>query len=217
MEIIQGKHALFLDTLALAERVAGYDCIHMDIGTGDGRFVRHIAQSRPDCFAIGIDACRENLRDSSRRTPENALFVIANAQALPVELYGLATRITINFPWGSLLDGLLTDDAALMDGLTLLARPKAGLEVRLNGGALAEAGWSLDNGADQVRAVLAANGFDLRPPVALTARDLRAYPTTWAKRLAFGRDPRAIYLDGTWKAEPLANNRFLAVGKLLAG
>jgi hypothetical protein len=37
----------------------------------------------------------------------------------------------------------------------------------------------------------------MRPQVTLTARDLKACPTTWAKRLAFGRDPRAIHLNGT--------------------
>jgi hypothetical protein len=30
----------------------------------------------------------------------------------------------------------------------------------------------------------------------LTAGDLKAFPTSWAKRLAFGRDPRAVHLSG---------------------
>ena len=44
----------------------------------------------------------------------------------------------------------------------MVARPHATLEVRLNGGALAEAGWSLEEGAEQIQAVLAANGFVMR-------------------------------------------------------
>jgi tRNA G46 methylase TrmB len=103
MEIIRGKHASFIDAAALADRLAGFDAVHIDIGTGDGRFVRRVAQTDPDCFVIGIDACRENLRGVSRRAPQNTLFVIANAQALPPELHGLAAQVTINFPWGSLL------------------------------------------------------------------------------------------------------------------
>lgn len=196
MEIIRGRHASFIDSWALAERLAGRASIHIDLGTGDGRFVQHIAESRRDDFAIGVDACRENLRTVSQRAPGNALFVIANAQRLPPELAGLAAQITINFPWGSLLEGLVSGDPDLMAGLVGIASLDAVLEVRLNGGALAEAGWSLEAGGAGVRAALAANGFTMRPPVALTAQDLKACPTTWAKRLAYGRDPRALYLRG---------------------
>jgi len=196
MEIIRGRQTSFITTTTLAERLAGYKTVHIDLGTGDGRFVQYIAQTDPRCFAIGIDACRENLQAVSRHAPDNALFVIANAQTLPPELYGVAAHITINFPWGSLLTDLLNNDAAVLESLISVACPRSGLEIRLNGGALSEAGWLLEKGAARVRAVLAENGFNMRPPVTLAACELRAYPTTWAKRLAFGRDPRAIYLRG---------------------
>jgi hypothetical protein len=201
MEVIRGKHVSFINVSQLYERLAGYEAVHMDIGTGDGRFVRNVAVTCPQRFVIGIDAARENLHAVSRRAPENALFVIANAQNLPPELTGLAVHITINFPWGSLLEGLLRDDPALLVGLAEIARSESTLEIRLNGGALAEAGWPIDEGADRVREVLAVNGFVVHPSVTLTARDLRDIPTTWAKRLAYGRDPRAVYLRGTWQAE----------------
>ena len=199
MEIMRGKQSSFIDPSALADRLAGYNRIHIDIGTGDGRFVSHIAQTRPDTFAIGIDACRENLVAISRRAPENTLFVIANARALPAELYGIAAQVTINFPWGSLFDGLLIGDPALLDGLRNVMRPNAGLEIRLNGGTLTQAGYSLEDGTHQVRAVLAQNGFVVQSPVTMTAADLKAFPTTWAKSLAFGRDPRALFLRGIRK------------------
>ncbi len=197
METIRGKHASHIDADTLAELLAGYKHIHIDVGTGDGRFVRHVAQTRPATFAIGVDACRENLHDGSRRAPANALFVIASAQSLPRELHRLASRVTINFPWGSLLEGLLAGDPALLAGLAAITRPGAQLEVRLNGGALAEAGWSPGAGSQRVWETLRATGFDLRAPITLTANDLRGIPTTWARRLAFGRDPRAVCLRGT--------------------
>lgn len=195
MEIIRGKHASFMPASAFSEWLAGYDTIHIDLGTGDGRFVRHTAQRCPNTFVIGVDACRENLHEVSRRAPANALFAIANVLVPPPELHGLAAQVTINFPWGSLLDGLLNNDRALLDGLVRIARPNASFEIRLNGGALAEAGWTLERGANRVREVLAENGFETRPPVMMTARDLKSCPTTWAKRLAYGRDPRAVYLQ----------------------
>ena len=198
MEMIDGKRSCAIDAAGLQSRLAGYRDILVDVGTGDGRYVRHVAHSCPQQFAIGIDACRENLRCASRKAPYNALYIIARAEALPRELSGLATHITINFPWGSLLAGLVDGDPALLHGLRGIARPGAVLEARLNGGALAEAGWSLEQGGARVRRVLRDHGFAVEPLVGLDAAALRACPTTWAKRLAYGRDPRALYLRAIW-------------------
>jgi len=198
LECIRGKASSYLDAADLAATARGYAGVLLDLGTGDGRYAWEMARAHPDWLAIGLDACREGLRDRSRKPLPggNALFVIANALALPPGLSGLATRITINFPWGSLLRGLLDGDPALLDGLHAVARPGAILECRLNGGALAEAGWALDDGAARVGRVLRDAGFApaAMGPTRLDARALRACPTSWARRLAFGRDPRATYL-----------------------
>jgi 16S rRNA (adenine(1408)-N(1))-methyltransferase len=204
MEILRGKQSSFIDASTLTTIETRYQGIHIDIGTGDGRFVAHSARMFPNTLVIGIDACRENLHDVSRRAPANALFVIANALALPSELNELAGHITINFPWGSLIEGLLDPESALLAGLPRIAQPRARLDVRLNGGALGEAGWSLEDGTEQVWQVLTNAGFKMGSPVQLAADDLRAFPTTWAKRLAFGRDPRAMQLRGIKQAEWIA-------------
>lgn len=198
METIHGKRTHTIHGTTLLPRLAGYRRVLVDLGTGDGRFVQHVARTDPDCFVIGIDACRENLRTASRTIPPNALFVIANAAALPAELTGVATHITINFPWGSLLRGLVIGDPAILGGLRLLARPETTLEIRLNSGALIEAGWSLEAGGAAVYQALRSYGFVVEPCTILHASALRICPTTWAKRLAFGRDPRALYLRATW-------------------
>jgi len=196
MEIIRGKMSLEMDASALAQSMLGYRRTIIDLGTGDGRFVRHMAQAYPAAFVIGVDACRENLRATSRDNRANALFVIANAQALPREIYGLAGHVTINFPWGSLLEGLLAGQPGLMHGLAAISLPGALLDIRLNAAALAEAGVSFEKGTALVRGSLLANGFGLRVPTVLDTQTLRACPTTWARRLAFGRDPRSVVLSG---------------------
>lgn len=196
MEIIRGKQSLFVDAATLAERLAGYGQLVLDIGTGDGRYVHHTATANPAWFVIGVDACRENLDKFSRRAPANALYVIAEAGALPALFTRRATGMTINFPWGSLLHGLLADDGELAAKLAALAAPGSRLAVRLNGGALAAAGYTLDEGSRQVRCNLRQAGFELGTTQKLCATDLRCLPTTWAKRLAFGRDPRAVLLSG---------------------
>lgn len=194
MEVIHGKRSAAVDAARLAAWRAEYEECVIDIGTGDGRFVQALASARPRSSVIGLDACRENVRAVSRTAPPNALFVIANALALPRELDGSADQVVINFPWGSLLRGLLDGEPALIAGLQALLRGGASLEVRLNGGALVEAGWALDAGGSRLRRVLAGSGFAVGGLQALDAAALRACPTTWAKRLAFGRDPRALYL-----------------------
>src|SRR5690349_24412306 len=118
----------------LAERLAAYSEVLIDIGAGDGRYVQHAARASQTQLAIGVDTCRENLRAASREAPDNALYIIADGRALPTELHGTATRVVINFPWGSLLAGLLDGDAGLLAGLTAILRPGAALELRLNAG-----------------------------------------------------------------------------------
>ena len=195
METIRGRMSLDLGLIELSERLAGYENITLDLGTGDGRFVRCMAEKLRDNFFIGIDACRENLRANSLRRLPNALFVIANAQALPLELNGLASHITINFPWGSLLESLLSNEDSLVSRLLSVTRPFAGMDIRLNAEALVTAGWTLESGADQIQRVLHAESWSMKSRSWMDAHLLRSFPTTWAKRLAFGRDPRAIHLS----------------------
>ena len=195
MEAIRGRTSQEIDSNGFAEQIADYNHILLDLGTGDGRYVRCMAGQQQDRFFIGIDPCRENLRLNSRSKLPNALFVIARAQALPQELNGLASHITINFPWGSLLESLLSSEDSLMIRLLAVTRPFAGLDIHLNADALATAGWTLESGADQIERILNAEGWRTKSRSWMEARLLRSFPTTWAKRLAFGRDPRAIHFS----------------------
>jgi hypothetical protein len=196
MESIRGKLAVGVDPAALARQISGYSQILIDLGTGDGRFVRHVAATSPNTFAIGVDLCGASLRESSRRAPANALYIIASAYAPPRELHGVATHLTINFPWSELLSGLLVSDERLLGAISALVKPDACLEVRLNVGALTAAGWTLAEASKAVRQSLMLAGFAVSTPRLLEARELRAFPSTWAHRLAFGRDPRALHLQG---------------------
>lgn len=195
METIRGKTSLDLDINGLTERLAGYSRIILDLGTGDGRYVHHLVERNPHWFIIGVDTCRENLREHSRAKLPNMLFVIASAQDLPRELNGRVSHVTINFPWGSLLESLLTGDASLMRGLESISSPITSMEVYLNGGALAEAGATLEIGAERIYNNMLQAGWNANRPEMMNACALRKFPSTWAKRLAHGRDPRAMQLS----------------------
>jgi Methyltransferase domain len=196
METIRGRKSLELDFNGWKDRLANYKRIILDLGTGDGRYARTLAEQHPNWFIIGVDTCRENLREHSQAKLQNLLFVIACAQDLPHELDGLISHVTINFPWGSLLESLLASDSELIRGLKSVSRPNASLDLRLNSGALVEAGKTLEAGTDKIFYNLLGAGWQLEYPVMMDAGALKKFPSTWAKRLAFGRDPRAMVLSG---------------------
>jgi predicted RNA methylase len=195
METIRGKTSLVLDFNGWRDRLANYERIILDLGTGDGRYARTLAGQHPGWFIIGVDACRENLREHSQAKLTNLLFLIASVQNLPHELDGLISHITINFPWGSLLESLLAGDQMFMRGLASVARSTASLILHLNGGALTEAGTALEPGARTIHSNLHQAGWQVKAPVMMDVHTLRDFPSTWAKRLAFGRDPRAMMLS----------------------
>jgi 16S rRNA (adenine(1408)-N(1))-methyltransferase len=216
MESIRGKRSCEIGADEIATLARAHAEVLVDLGTGDGRFVRHMALARPDRLAIGVDACRENLRPISRVAPRNALYIIANVLDLPEVESGwlepessclepengwpnagftaAAHHITVNFPWGSLLRGLLDGETSLLRGIRNIAVPDALLEVRLNAGALAEEGWTLDQGAGRISAVLSDAGFEYARGAEIDRQSLRSLPSTWAKRIAFGRDARAVHV-----------------------
>lgn len=195
MEMIQGRTALDINQNEVDARFADFRQIHLDLGTGDGRFVCQMAERHPDRFFIGLDACRENLRTRSQQNLPNILFIAASAHSLPNELDGRITGVTINFPWGSLLTGLMNCDAALLAGLARITHPSASLVLHINGDGMRSVGLDLAVGTEQLVNTLEQTGWELTAMRFLDAAALRSLSSTWARRLAFGRDPRAVHLS----------------------
>jgi len=197
MEYICGKQTASLELADFQACLEKYQKVLVDIGTGDGRFVQNYAQNCPEALAIGVDACRENSQQVSRKARPNTLFLIANALWLPPELTGVADLVTINFPWGSLLQGLLKGESGLSENLLKLLRPSAKIEIRLNQSAVEKAGYSLAEAGLKVQHNLRLGGFSVTNPLWLEREVLKEVPTTWAKRLAYGREAEAVYLRAT--------------------
>src|SRR3712207_7253656 len=70
-----------------------------------------------------LEAAARAGRAGRRGAPPNARFVVAAAEALPPELDGLVDELTVHFPWGSLLHGLLAPEVRVLAGLARLLRP----------------------------------------------------------------------------------------------
>jgi 16S rRNA (adenine(1408)-N(1))-methyltransferase len=157
----------------------------------------HEARRDPGRIVIGVDADASSMREAARRASRsglaNAAFVAAAAEALPDDLTGVADRVTISFPWGSLLRAVVTADADTMRRIASVTRP----------GACLTAVWSLTPRDGAVAAAVdqceLVRGFEL---VGLEVVGLRtaspdevaATHSSWAKRLGVGRNRSATIL-----------------------
>jgi 16S rRNA (adenine(1408)-N(1))-methyltransferase len=78
------------------------------------------------------EASRKTILKAARGGVSNALFVWASVEALPPELHDMASKITINYPWGSLLQALVAPNVEVLKGIAQLAKPGASLTILIN-------------------------------------------------------------------------------------
>ena len=156
------------------------------------------AASCPDQLVTGIDANAASMADAARRAARpakrgglsNTLFVVAAAESLPPELTGIADAVTVHFPWGSLLRGLLTADPAIVANVARIMRGGATLTVLFS---VTEHDHidGIDSFDERAVAALApayaALGLVLAECRPATKDDLDRSHSSWAKRLAAGR------------------------------
>lgn len=178
--------------------------IIVDIGTGDGKFAYQLAKENPDRFVIGIDPDQGSLEKTSARIYKkpakggikNALFVLSDVQSLPVELNGLANQLYINFPWGSLLEGVIRVDKTVWQSIRRICKQAAVVEVLL--AYRAEDNITLPqltiDFLKNLKPNFSENGFELVETKKLAKEDLRNYPSSWAKKLSFGKGREYYYL-----------------------
>jgi len=68
-------------------------------------------------------------RQPKRGGARNALFVQAAVEALPKELEGLAAKVQVQFPWGSLLHSVATGEYEILRNLRRICCDNAWLEI----------------------------------------------------------------------------------------
>lgn len=167
----------------------------VDVGTGDGRAVLRRAAAEPTALVIGVDASAAALADASRRAsrrgPGNALFFAEGAERLPGSpLCGTADLVTVLFPWGSLLHGVLGRDRAALAGVASLLTAGGRVEV-LASVVPSDHVDGLDClGPDSEPAIRAAwrdAGLELRSMLPASTADVAGSGSSWARRLGAER------------------------------
>ena len=122
----------------------------------------------------------EASRRAQRGGTPNVLFVVAAAESPPPELRGRADLVTITFPWGSLLRGVLGSDGAVVAGFASLLR--AGAELRVLVSTEPRDGIGpLDLGG--IEAAWRQRDVELVDARPATRADVEAARSTWGRRL----------------------------------
>lgn len=177
----------------------------IDIGTGDGKLVTKLAKEHPDVFVIGIDVDHKSLEKTSAKIYkkpakgglENAMFVLADVNDLPEELNGVANQVFINFPWSNLLKGIVTVDQTTWENIKRVCQPGAVVDVVTGYSAshedktVKERGlpeFSLGYIQNEMANKLRLLGVDLVEAQELDSEKLKEFPSSWAKRLAYGKE-----------------------------
>ncbi len=187
----------------------------VDLGTGDGRAVLTRAAADPCALVIGVDAAAAAMTDSSRRAdrrgPSNVLFLAAGVETLGGTVLACrADLVTVTFPWGSLLRGVLGLDAAALAGVASIVAPGGRVEVLAS--VLPSDGVAgldrLDTSCEPaIRAAWAAAGLDLVTMRPATADEVMASGSSWARRLRADRDVRPVWRLELGAATPLRGPR----------
>lgn len=161
------------------------------------------AAAEPDALVIGIDAAASAMAESSRRASRdgttNAVFLAAGAESLSCVpwLAGSVDRVTVSFPWGSLLRGTLgLDDGEVLRGVGAVLRAGGAVEVlasvvpsdRVEGMDVLDA-----TAEPAIRDAWAAAGLELLAMCPAMRDDVVASRSSWARRLGAGHADRPVW------------------------
>jgi len=176
----------------------------VDLGTGDGRAVVAAARSDPTALVIGVDANGAAMAEASRRAARslprgglpNALFVVAAVESPPAELRWRASLVTVSFPWGSLLRGVVGTDDRAAAGLASFVAPDGTIDalVSVTPRDGVDGVASLDGAAlDRLAAAHRLSGLELVSAVPASSADVRASGSTWGRRLLEAGTDRPVW------------------------
>jgi hypothetical protein len=203
-----GPRLVAADGADLAAAVAGAERVLADVGCGDGRHTLRWAERQPAALVVGVDSettrLDRALAGARRRRLHRLLFVTwSMAEPLPA-LAGRCAEIAVVMPWGSLLDGVLGGDDAVLRSVLALGAPAAELTAVVN-----VRPWDAPASVDRRLAATpeptaahlaglteryAVLGWRLAAPSWLTEPEARALGSSWAARVVAARASRLLRL-----------------------
>jgi 16S rRNA (adenine(1408)-N(1))-methyltransferase len=163
----------------------------VDAGTGDGRALVRDARRDPHALYVGVEIDARTMAASARRAAArparggcpNARFVVSAVEAWPDEAAELANLVTVRYPWGSLLRGVLGRDPTILAGLARMLRAGGLLEVTLS---IVERDGIAMPDQHELETAYSAAALTLLQNRSATPAEIEANATTWSRRLGSG-------------------------------
>lgn len=198
-----------LGVQSIPESFAEGKKVIVDLGTGNGRFSYLLAKSMPENAVIGIDPVALNLeeywkkarKNLHRQGQRNLLYVIASAENLDPSLHGIAQEIYVNFPWGSLLEGIVKGQAGILRGIAALGQKGTPVHLHFSYSSLHDAGEIARRKlpfltpeyilGDLKEAFLRA-GLEILSLRTMEGEELKEFGSHWSKILYLGKS-RDVY------------------------
>lgn len=138
MRRITGKKIQSISSEDLLDLAEAYSSVAFDLGTGDGKFAYKLAAEQPQTLVVAVDADKsqmEKLSHKASRKPEkgglgNLIFIWSAVEQLPSDqLKSIADKAYVNFPWGSLLAGIIKAEPEFLRVIGDLVKPSGELEI----------------------------------------------------------------------------------------
>ncbi len=209
MRVLQGRNQNEIGSDAFRQMASGYSGVDLDIGTGDGGFVLDRARAHPHRLVVGLDPVPEAMADAASRITrkksrrDNVLFVVGSVERMPGELDGLVENVFVNFPWGSLMRGLIVPDQEVLKALARVGAPGAAYRIILNlrifdnpvpldARDLPEV--TVQYVEDELRPSYREAGLDIVSVDEVGPDDLQRLRTSWARRLSHRAPPPSIQI-----------------------
>tara|TARA_R110000868_G_scaffold189695_1_gene432853 strand:+ start:39997 stop:40668 length:672 start_codon:yes stop_codon:yes gene_type:complete len=140
LEKVIGKKSYKISKEELDAFVADYNKVHIDLGTGDGLFAWRLAKEEEKTAVIGVDAARESLKEGSARAAKkparggapNSIFLCANVLKLDDSFNNMADVLSVNFPWGTLLQAVSIPFDDFIEKMACILKDGARLNQYIN-------------------------------------------------------------------------------------
>jgi len=177
-----------------------YKIINIDLGTGNGKLVYDLALKNPDTFFIGIDPTASNLFEYSKKIQKhkikNIIYVISSIENINDDLNNLADKVYINFPWGSLLEGIVKDMPEILNKISSLGKSDAEFNFTFAYSSLHEPAeiqkrqlpiLSSDYLLSDLKDIYLKANLEIETCVDLTPTEINVFGTLWSKKLFLGK------------------------------
>lgn len=187
------------------ELKADFDELIIDLGTGNGKFVYDMAINNPDILFIGIEPTASNLYEYSKKVNKNKLnnliYIITSIENLGNDLNGIADKVYINFPWGSLLEAVVKDMPELLGKIAQLGKKEAEFNFTFAYSTIHEPNeiekrnlplLTDDYLMTKLTDIYKYAGLIIQTCTNLKPQDINKFGTLWAKKLYLGKS-RDVY------------------------